>query len=61
MAAGQWTDETIDACNDLANRILGHTQGCRNDAFRTSSPVCELPSSHLGDYTAQSPITYLIP
>lgn len=61
IAAGAWTPETIDACEDLANRILGHTQGCRDSAFRSYSPVCELPSSHLGDVATLSKIVYMTP
>lgn len=56
-----WTDETIGACEDLADRILKHTQGCKSNAFRSCSPICELPSSHLPSIEALSPITYLIP
>lgn len=57
-----WTDGVIKDCESIANRYLGHTQGCRSDELRTSPPaICELPSTHLGDYSAQSPIVHLIP
>lgn len=58
LQAEDWTPESIDACERLANRYLGHTKGCRGKGLRTSPKVCELPSSHF-DFTASSPITFI--
>lgn len=57
---GAWNQQTIDACESIANRWLGHTQGCRSSELRSAPAVLEIPASHL-DINALSPITYLYP
>lgn len=61
LAAGHWTQETVSACEALADRILGHTAGCRSSEFRTKLSDMEIPCSHLGDVSKLSPIVYMVP